>query len=302
MNTREVIPRLLKLFQRAEIHATWATVGLLMHENKKELVENIPSDKPTYKNQKLSAYRFMKENSLGQNEEEDPLHFADSLIRQIISTPHQELASHSFAHYYCNEPGQELEQFRADTRAIKSAAARYGVELKSLVFPRNQFNSAYLEVCADEGFKAVRSNPSDWWWNINSTEKESSWKRLSRMADAYVPLGNTTSYSWSEVERDKGVFQLPASRLLRPYNPRELFFNDLKIRRIKAEMTHAAKHQLVYHLWWHPHNFGNFPSQNLEGLIDIINHFLKLKQQYDFRSYSMAETAEILEKNELETT
>ena len=39
----------------------------------------------------------------------------------------------------------------------------------------------------------------------------------------------------------------------RPYG----FFKKLKMKRIKAQMTYAAKNDKLFHLWWHPHNFGN---------------------------------------------
>ena len=38
LGAREAIPRMLELFQRFDIHATWATVGMLYFENKKELL------------------------------------------------------------------------------------------------------------------------------------------------------------------------------------------------------------------------------------------------------------------------
>ena len=152
LNTRKIIPEMLDLFSKYGIHVTWATVGLLMHENKKAMIQNFPLLKPTYQHPELSAYNFMERNGIGENETEDPFHYADSLIAQIISIPNQELGSHTFSHFYCNEDGQTLEQFRADLKSAQQAASCYGVKLKSLVFPRNQFNDDYLKVCFEEGF------------------------------------------------------------------------------------------------------------------------------------------------------
>ena len=39
-----------------------------------------------------------------------------------------------------------------------------GISLKSLVFPRNQFNESYLKVCVELGIENVRSNPNNWYW------------------------------------------------------------------------------------------------------------------------------------------
>lgn len=294
-NTRELIPELLDLFVRHGVHVSWATVGLLMHKNSELLAQNSPALQPAYAQENLSAYHFMQNEGIGENELSDPYHFAHSLIEEIVKCEGQELASHSFAHYYCNEAGQKIEHFDADCKAIQKAASQYGGSLRSLVFPRNQFNLDYLKVCRENGFKIVRSNPVDWWWQIDSALNESKWKRLNRGLDAYFNVGGKTSYTEKAIKEVNGVYLLPASRLLRPYNPKELFLNRKKISRIKKEMTVAAQNGEFYHLWWHPHNFGLYPEQSMEGLKMILNHFQYLKDKLGMRSLSMKEIADELD-------
>ena len=48
LNTRNVIPELLKLFQKYEVHVTWATVGMLFHESKESMQKMAPDLKPAY--------------------------------------------------------------------------------------------------------------------------------------------------------------------------------------------------------------------------------------------------------------
>lgn len=295
LNTRRSIPTVLSLFAQSHLHASWATVGLLMHEKQSDLLSNLPAKKPTYNLAKLSAYHFMNDNLIGTDESEDPFHYAGSIVEQIKKVPGQEIGTHTFSHYYCNEDGQTVDQFQDDLRAAQLAAKRYGVRLESLVFPRNQFNIHYLDACAKAGIKIVRVNPIDWWWQIESTQQESKWKRLNRGVDAYFSIGGKTSYDLEVVKRERGVFLLPASRLLRPYNPKELFLNTMKIQRIKKEMTIAAKNNEVYHLWWHPHNFGNYTRENMEGLVEIANHFKKLQHEYGMVSMNMGEIADCLQ-------
>jgi hypothetical protein len=263
---------------------------MLFHPSRKELNQHLPDVRPTYDNKSLSAYEYIANPGIGDDESSDPLHYADTLIRRILSTPHQELASHTFAHYYCNEPGQTPEQFREDLRAAQRAAARYDRKLRSLVFPRNQFNEQYLRVCYEEGFTSVRDNPRDWFWNIQSTQHESYWKRLNRGLDAYVPVGNKNTYRLDNLQvRDGLPVCIPASRLLRPYNPKELFLNSMKIARIKSEMDRAAGQGEVYHLWWHPHNFGSWPAQSMGGLTQIVEHFSRLRDAGKMVSLTMGE-------------
>jgi peptidoglycan/xylan/chitin deacetylase (PgdA/CDA1 family) len=292
LNTREVIPRMLDLFARHNIHVTWASVGMLMHNSLSEAKSNYPVNKPTYDNKALSAYNYIETTGIGLGEQDDPFHYAPSLIKRIIATPNQELGTHTFAHFYCNEPGNTYDQFQEDLRAASRAARLHEQKLNSLVFPRNQFNDRYLKICWDEGIIAVRSNPKDWFWKIDSTQHESFWLRLNRGLDAYYPVGQDNSYTLDEVKVTRGIpVCLPASRLLRPYMRKETVLRNAKLNRIRHELTSAAKRSAVYHLWWHPHNFGWYPEENLHDLERILEFFSAMRDAYGMQSLSMQEVA-----------
>lgn len=289
LNTRTVIPEMLKLFEKYKVHVTWAGVGLLMHVDRNSMIKNFPELKPSYAQAELSAYNYIEQYGIGEGEEDDPFHYAHSLVKQIVATPWQELGSHTFSHYYCNEEGQTPEQFRADLKAAQKAASAYGVRLRSLVFPRNQFNDQYLKICAEEGINSVRSNPPIWFWKIN-TRQESIWKRINRGIDAYFPLAPSFTYKTDQIDvRPRYPICLPASRLLRPFRPEEALLNRLKLKRIVQEMEYAAKHDEVYHLWWHPHNFGHYPEQNLRDLEVLLEQFKQIQNRYGMVSMNMNE-------------
>jgi len=65
----------------------------------------------------------------------------------------------------------------------------------------------------------------------------------------------------------------------------------LQERRIKGDLTYAARQGLVYHLWWHPHNFGAHLEKNMATLRRILDHFQDLRQRYGMQSRNMAESA-----------
>jgi peptidoglycan/xylan/chitin deacetylase (PgdA/CDA1 family) len=291
--TREAIPAMLALFEKYQTHVTWATVGLLFHESREEMLAGLPATRPTY-DLPIAAYDYITNQGVGENEAQDPYHFAPSLIRQILQTPYQELATHSYSHYYCNEAGQTPEQFRADLQAAqKVAREKFDVSLKSLVFPRNQFNEEYLKICREEGITSVRSNPEDWFWHIDSTQSESKWKRLVRGADAFLPIGKRSSFSTRTINSTLPVL-IPASRLLRPYSAREANLNDWKLRRIFNEMKEAARSGETYHLWWHPHNFSHETEQNLSDLKEILEYYREMHRTYGMESVTMAEFTEMI--------
>ena len=282
-NTRKVIPEILNLFSEYNIHCTWATVGMLFNKNWEEWRENTPNFLPKYNNSAQSAYDFG--NSIESRETEFHC-FAQDLIQQIKNTSHQEIGTHTYSHYYCLEEGQTITTFRADLEKAIELAGLIGIELKSLVFPRNQFNEDYLKVCYDLGIVNVRSNPTDWYWK--NTQNDALKNKIFRTGDAYLGINNK-SYKLTDLNSKKGKpLSQKASRLLRPYSSNK-FLNDLKLKRIKSEMTAAARNNEIYHLWWHPHNFGTNPIENIADLRVILDHFIFCQKKYGFQSATMNE-------------
>lgn len=288
-NTRKAIPEMLRIFQQFELHVTWATVGMLYRENATEWKNNLPPLIPSFANPEVSAYEWVKKN--GFLEEEDPFHFAPRLVDLVNSTPHQEIGTHTYAHYFCLEKGQTKEEFRADLEMAVKVAATKGIRLHSLVFPRNQYNSAYLEICTELGIQIVRTNPDIWYWSY-SDKAGSFLKRFFRAGDAYLKLQPIKMVRLSDIDASKTPLELPASRLYRPWRPEWPIQNKWKMKRIKNEMTEAAKKGGYYHIWWHPHNFGRYPQQCLNELREIGEHFQQLKAAYGFESLTMKETAD----------
>lgn len=289
LGARRAVPEILAQFSEYGIHATWATVGFLFCSGREELLGSLPKLLPTYENSSLSPYGAIAET--GNSEREDPLHYAPSIIEHIASLPGQELATHTFSHYYCLEQGQTVEAFRADLEAARRIASRRGVELRSLVFPRNQFNENYLAICRELGIVAYRGNQRSWMYRATTTAGESGIRRAARLADAYLNLSGHNGHPVAS-PGDAAPLNIPASRLLRPVSARLKPLEALRLRRITREMEHAARHNLIYHLWWHPHNFGADVEASITFLRGVLEQFRKLEQQYGMRSMNMAEIAQ----------
>jgi peptidoglycan/xylan/chitin deacetylase (PgdA/CDA1 family) len=284
----QVIPHLLQMFEKYNIHATFATVGFLFFENKEELISNLPQKKPKYHNRNLSPYEGHF-NLVGANEKVDPLHFANSLMEQIKNSK-QEIGSHTFSHYYCLEKGQTKEDFREDLLAAENIASKKGIELKSLVFPRDQYNGEYLDICQEMGFTSFRGNERSKLFSSKTQGKFLFIRRPFRLLDSYFNLSGHNCYSSTEMKNGK-LINIPSSRFLRPFNKKLRVFEKLRLKRIKDSMTYAAKNNLAFHLWWHPHNFGKNISENFSFLEKILLHYQQLHQQYHFESMSMCDLA-----------
>ena len=293
LGVRRAIPALLDLFREFGIHATWATVGFLFFSDKQTLLNRLPPTRPQYSEPSLDPYADL--DSIGLDEDADPFRFAPSLIRRIAETPFQEIGTHTFSHFYCLEPGQDVQSFESDLVSAIAAAQSCGRRVTSLVFPRNQVNEEYLRVCVRHGIRAVRGNPDHWLYRARAMRDEYRWHRALRLIDHYLPLSGSRAYSISRSTGESPV-DVKASRFLRHYSPRLRYLDPVRLTRIKRDMDRAAKENKIFHLWWHPHNFGVYLDENLNFLRAILQHFALLHQTRGMQSLSMAEIAERVEK------
>jgi peptidoglycan/xylan/chitin deacetylase (PgdA/CDA1 family) len=285
----EVVPRLLRCFEEFEVAATWATVGFLFARSKQDLAMLAPAVRPRYRDPRLDPYVEL----VGDGEAEDPLHFAPSLIDRIRATPNQEIGTHTFSHYYCLEAGQDRETFRADLESAVRAARRAGVELHSIVFPRNQHNPAYDDLLTAAGIVCYRGNPRAWMYRTASDGARRATLRAGRLLDAYVPLGGSHLTAWSDVRRPSGLCDVTGSFFLRPYSPRLRRIDDARVRRIARSVEQAARTRQIVHLWWHPHNFGRHSDENMAILRRVLEQFARCRDRYGMRSLAMADVAHV---------
>ena len=241
----EVLPRLLDLFSRYEVHSTFAVVGFLFFHDKKELQQHLPSHPPSYLRAHLSPYT----SYIPQLDDEPysrDLHFAPGMIDRLAKTRGVEIATHTYSHYYCLEAGQTPEQFSEDLeRAIRIAGNR-NIAISSLVFPRNQFNKSYLDICAAKGITCYRGNESSWLHPGDHSDNGSYFRRFARLIDSYINFTGHHVTPLAYIE-SAPIVNLPASRFLRPHSPWLSALDPLKLKRIKSSMSFAAQTNSLFH-------------------------------------------------------
>jgi len=292
----EAVPEILKLFKQYDIRATWAVVGMLAFETMEQFKANLPEKKPNYTHEKRSSYYHADSEQI-QRADYD-LYFAPELIRAIRGTPGQEIGSHTFSHYYCLEKGQSLDTFVADAKTFTNVILAKDEKLQAIVFPRNQVNKAYLSACRDLGFLAYRGNEKGWVYQIRKNDRNHLLKRGLRLLDMYVNLFGYQTYA-IPVPNEGLPINIQGSRQLKPVSPTLSWLEGRRLQRILMEMTYAAKQGEVYHLWWHPHNFGVRLEANLSFLTQILKHYHYLNEKYHFHSVTMGELASEVVNNSL---
>ncbi len=288
LGTYTVIPKLLDLFERFEIHSTWATVGMMHANGVEDLRGYIPAVLPTYKRTIVNTY-----GCLDAIEDKDGLwdryFFASDMIDKIQKHAGVEIGSHTFSHYYCDESGQTKDQFINDI--VSDKRIRGCVQIRSFVFPRNQSIKEYIDVIEREGISVYRGVEDNWIHRI----KSKLLMRTLRLVDTYIPITGTNEY----IPESNSCMNLHGSRMFKPYNPKLKIFEKLKMHRIKNQMLNAAKNNKAFHLWFHPHNIGINQDINLEQLEFIFEYYKYLKEVFGFESMNMREAEDYFRREGL---
>jgi len=284
------VREMLKVFETHGIHATWATVGFLFFENLGQLKRNLPTSVPRYSRNELCPYRYIE----GADTLDPLYHFAPELIGHIAGHQGQEIATHTFSHYYCLEDGQSVSDFKADIAGAKAVAQSKGISVESLVFPRNQWNPDYLATLNELGIKSYRGNESGWIHRATGDSGQNRLRRGLRLLDAYFNVSGHHTYAMEAAAATR-PYNFPSSRFLRPYSKKLSCLDGLRLKRITQAMDDAAVHKRIFHLWWHPHNFGKHTAQNLAFLERIVRHYGRLRENHGMRSLNMGELCALAE-------
>lgn len=273
------ISKLLALMKKYNIRSSFASVGMLFHKNYEELKKEIPMIKPSYENKAYSNYSYIEKNIITKNNYNKYFSAVDVLSE--IKNKGQDIECHTYSHFYCLEEGQTKKEFEADLK-IFHKVNKYS-NSKAIIFPRNQYSREYLDACYNNGFRVFRGTEKDLFHKTGSQKKEQFWRRSVRFLDSFV---NLTGHHCYLPEMECGMINIRASRFFRPPSNFS-FLEKFKVNRIKKQMRFAAKHNRIFHLWWHPHNMGSNPSLFLNQLEDIFIYYTYLNEKYNMRSYSL---------------
>jgi hypothetical protein len=278
-----VVPQLLSLFQRYGVRATWATVGMAMCRDYSEWQQLRPAVFPGYSGTRHCTY------SVDRLVREYPkLFFARPLVEQIMSFPGQEIATHTYSHFFCGDSRATPEQLAADLACAKTIASDMHLIYRSMVFPRNQVVESFLPVLVDAGIKVYRGNANHWLYRNGNFVAGGKAGRAVRLADAWLPLTGARTTKPMTVD---GLVNVPASFFLYPCTRQLEMLEPIRLLRLKQCMTAAARSDGIFHLWWHPHNFGANHDRNLAFLGALLEHYARLHDQYGMTSVCMEDFA-----------
>lgn len=297
-NSPVVIDKILEIFKRRNISATWAVVGMLFAESREMIEKFTPATKPSYEKSEHNPYLL----KIGMNEIEDPIHFAPSIIKKIQSVPNQEIATHTFSHFISRENGATISAFLSDIDSALRIAQMYGIGIRSIVFPKNRLIREYLEVLPETGINVYRGAEKGWMYNkICSIHDRKPMRirellnKIGRLADTYLPITGSNTWGMEELLVQPGkATNVPASHFIRPYNPVLKYIEWVKFIRVRSQIEFAARNGRMVHIRWYPHNFGANLDKNIIMLNEILDCFEKCRLRYNMKSMTMSDFADSL--------
>lgn len=282
LNVEEVVDRLLVLFKKYEINVTWAFVGFLAYKNFDMVKKAINFELPKYKNQNQSTYTLLNKEDISKY-----LFLSGNQIENIKECKGQELASHSFSHIYCEEEGVTVNDFINDVKAFETVANNVGFTATSFVFPRNQVTKDCVNVLAQNSYSSYRGKEESYGFTGNGLTH-----KIYRQLNLVL---NISGHNTFKIKPEK-ILNIKGSSFLHPVSVKIKSLNYLRRRRIINAMSYAAQKNEVYHLWWHPHNFGVNMESNLENLELILKHYTYLNFKYGYTSMNMGQIATLVNK------
>lgn len=253
------VRRLILLFEKYNVPATWAVVGHLIDRG-------CPWDngtphpeykRPVHEGEKKDWFR----DHPPKHEYTDPLWYdTENLIGMVRnSSAKHDIGSHSYAHVLYDEKCTSEESIKADLKNLGRVHRVHDVPLTTFIFPRNI--EGYHRLLKINGFTTYRGNSPKWYDKYNGLRK-----RLYHLLDYMSPKARTVLPDLNTF----GLVNIPDCMLLLGRNGlRKIVRSNHIIRKAKNSLKQAAKKKEVFHLWFHPSNF-SYDTETQFGIFETI--------------------------------
>lgn len=241
---REIIDRLLEVFERYGLSVTWAFVAALLDEHSSK---NMPGKKSLW--------------------------FAPEIIEKIRKSPvAHDLGSHGGKHRYFNEMTEQ--EAIEELEFVSHIHSKYNIPLNSFVYPRNKV--AKTEILAQHGIKVYRGEDRAWHESIR--RKQVHLGRAANLIDKMLPIAPQAV----KPQINKEICNVPGSMLFFSRNGIRRFAHpSVTLAKLEKGLQNAILDGSVFHLWFHPSNFWSETEQQFaifETFIKRVTDLINLNQ------------------------
>lgn len=266
---RDVVNRLIQVFDEHRIAASWAFVGHLFLDSCEPLhgVNHRDMPRPDFPWFPFDWYS----RDPGTDIRRDPMWYGKDLLGAVLSSKiEHEIACHSFSHVDFGHEGCTAEVAKSEVKKCVQLADQLGFKMKSFVYPKNKVG--FLEVLRDNGFQVFRGR--DQWWSDRFKGHLSN--SIGQIIEEFLCLPPRCHFP---AEVLSGLWEVPGSMLFRSLNGPMVFLPmSWRIRRAVNGLHRAAAEGKVFQLWFHPWHIANGAERLIDGLSVILKESTRLRE------------------------
>jgi len=242
---RENVPIILKKLNELEIPITWATVGHLFLNSCQKCNGRAHPEllRPNYFENHYWVYNsgdWFDVDPCGSYKAY-PEFYAPDLIEIILNSKvKHEIACHSFSHLDYSNKNSYPELIENDLAACKDAAKKYGIELKSFVFPGNFAGN--FDLLKKHGFQVVRYKSNEF--------KEIGYPEI--LDNGLIAIHDSLAFDQSEIGWDVNYL----------------------VWKMEKYIQKAINKRAICHFWFHP----SIDKRLLDNLFFKIIEYISLER------------------------
>lgn len=273
--TPSVVRELCSLFETYEIPATWAVVAHLFEDCGGE------HDCTRVDLDWIDDWYGSLPCRNGVDQE---LWYAPEILDTIrsCSVP-QEVGLHGYSHLILGADGCSREVVRREVNAAIDALNAQGISPSSFVFPRNDIG--HLNVLADAGIEVIRGVDDIWFEKQDLPRTIRKPFRFANEALSWAPPVVTP-------RKRNGVIEIPGSQVFRPFHGGWQFAPErTRVARAKKGLEAAAETGQIFHLRFHPFDFGFEPDRMLEFFEQVLEYVTTLQRRGELSVRTLSEIA-----------
>ena len=264
---REIVGRILDLFQRYDMRATWAIVAHLLLQNCPHVSGKLHPDFPRPVTRARNREWFFQVSP----DPSDQLWYGRDVVDIVRrAKPVQEIGSHSFCHLPFSEELTDSAAIRADLHRARSIHEQNALPFEVFVFPRNTVG--FLRELSEAGIRAYRGKSARWYHSIPVAAVQRA------LNLAYFLLGVPPRTVTATVD-EFGSVNVPDSMLLLGRGGiRRCVSAETLSSMASAGLERAARSGETFHLWFHVSNFAYRTDGQFSVLENILGHAGRLRE------------------------
>lgn len=275
---RLIIKRILKLFKKYNIHATWAVVGhLFLSSCDQKHSEIIRPKYPWLQHDWFS-------HDPGTDVTTNPEWYGPDIVRAIQNEKNQEIGSHSFAHVLFNEKGMTKAAADSDLKQWTKVTKPFNLgKTTSFVYPQNKIE--FTDLLKKYGFVAYRDKDIHWYEGLPKVMQT-----VCATIDLFMPTSahNSTVKLKRDLVRIPSSFYFPSGRGIRKFIP-----SRVRANKAIRSIDNAINNSSIFHMWFHPTDLVDDQEKLFSDLECVLEYASKKRRDGKIQFMNMKEITQL---------